>query len=141
MFAACPPEKYSLSNRLYRLIFGAILLLALYFDAIQVVYALVSLTAFEAVTNLRIPLLVSRLRYHNDGIPDEGSLGIQFRTRTSFEAERGFRLSVAAMLAISVFIFPDALWFIPWFMGFAILGAGVSGVCPMFLTLKWAGLK
>jgi len=130
-----------LSNRLYRMIFGVILLLALYFDSLQVVYVLVGLAAFEAITNLRIPLLVSRLRYHNDGNLDEGSLGIQFHVRTSFEAERGFRLSVAAMIAISIFAYPEALWFIPWFMGFAILGAGVSGVCPMFLALKWAGLK
>jgi len=123
------------------MIFGAILLLALYFDANQVVYVLVGLAAFEAITNLRIPLLVSQLRYGNDGDPEEGSLGIRFNTRTSFQAERGFRLSVAAILAISLFAFPDELWFFPWFMGFAILGAGVSGVCPMFLGLKWAGLK
>jgi len=130
-----------LSNRLYRMIFGVALLLALYFDTYQVVYVLVGLASFEAITNLRIPLLVSRLRYNTDGDPDEGSLGIQFHTRTSFEAERGFRLSVAAMIAISIFVYPEVLWFIPWFMGFAILGAGVSGVCPMFLALKWAGLK
>jgi len=129
------------SNRLYRMIFGAMLLLALYFDANQVVFALVGLAAFEAITNLRIPLLVSRLRYANDGDPDEGSLGIQFDARTSFEAERGFRLSIAVMLSLSIFAYPGVLWFIPWFMGFAILGAGVSGVCPMFLALKWAGLK
>jgi hypothetical protein len=86
-------------------------------------------------------LLVSRLRYANDGDPDEGSLGIHFDARTSFEAERGFRLSIAVMLSISIFAYPDVLWFIPWFMAFAILGAGVSGVCPMFLALKWAGLK
>jgi len=130
-----------MSNRLYRMIFGLTLLLALYFDANQVVFALVGLAAFEAITNLRIPLLVSRLRYDNNGDPDEGSLGIQFHSRTSFEAERGFRLTVAAILTISLFAYPDALWFFPWFMGFAILGAGVSGVCPVFLAMKWAGLK
>ncbi|GMQ87110.1 MAG: hypothetical protein BMS9Abin08_0308 [Gammaproteobacteria bacterium] len=130
-----------MSNRLYRMIFGTALLLALYFDVNQAIYALAGLAAFEAITNLRIPLLVSRLRYDNDGDPDEGSLGIQFRARTSFEAERGFRLTVAAMLAISLFVYPDALWFFPWFLSFAILGAGVSGVCPVFLAMKWAGLK
>ena len=130
-----------MSNRLYRMFFGATLLLALYFDVYQAVYALIGLAVFEAITNLRIPLLVSRLRYKNDGDPDEGSLGIQFPVRILFEAERGWRLSVAAMLTIGLFAFPDALWFFPWFMGFAILGAGVSGVCPMFLAMKWAGLK
>lgn len=130
-----------MSNRLYRLFFGATLLLALYFDVNQAVYALIGLALFEAITNLRIPLIVSRLRHDSDGDPDEGSLGIQFPVRTLFEAERGWRISVAAMLTISLFTFSDALWFFPWFMGFAILGAGVSGVCPMFLAMKWAGLK
>jgi len=123
------------------MVFGATLLVALYFDTNQAVYVLIGLAAFEAITNLRIPLLVSRLRYGNDGDPDEGSLGIQFHPRTSFEAERAFRLSVATMLSVSLFVYPDTLWFFPWFMGFAILGAGISGVCPMFVAMKWAGLK
>jgi hypothetical protein len=66
---------------------------------------------------------------------------VGFPGRTLFEAERGWRLSVATMLVISLFAFPDVLWFLPWFMGFAILGAGVSGVCPMYLAMRWAGLK
>lgn len=130
-----------MSNRLYRLLYGAILLVALYFELIVLIYVLIGLAVFEAVTNLRIPKLISRLRYGNDGDAAEGSIGIEFKTRTSFEAERGWRLTVASMLAISVFVFPDTLWFFPWFMGFAVLGAGVSGVCPMFLLMKWIGLK
>ncbi|HHJ17008.1 MAG TPA: DUF2892 domain-containing protein [Gammaproteobacteria bacterium] len=130
-----------MSNRLYRMMFGIALLLGLYFDALPVLYALIALAGFEAVTNLRIPRVVSKLRYGNTGDPCEGSLGIPFHARTAFEAERGWRLTVAAMLALGVFAYPEALWFVPWFMGFAILGAGISGVCPMFLAMKWAGLK
>ena len=121
--------------------FGITLLVSLYFDLYQAVNALMALALFEAVTNLRIPRIVSKLRLGNEGDPTEGSLGIQFRARTRFEAERAWRLAVTAMLAISLFIYPDTLWFFPWFMGFAIMGAGVSGVCPVFLALKWAGLK
>jgi len=130
-----------MSNRLYRLLFGLLLLIALYFDLYPMIYTLVGIAAFEAITNLRIPLVVSRLRGVETTDPNEGSLGISFHARTSFEAERGWRLLVALMLVISVFIFPDPLWFFPWFMGFAILGAGISGVCPMFLGLKWSGLR
>jgi len=130
-----------MSNRIYRLLYGASLLIALYFDLTVIIYLLIGMAIIEAVTNLRIPKLVSRLRYGNDGDPMEGTLGIDFNIRTSFEAERGWRLSVAAMLAISVFVFPETLWFFPWFMGFAVFGAGLSGVCPMFLLLKWLGLK
>lgn len=130
-----------MSNRLYRLLFGATLLIALYFDLNRIIEALILLSLFEAITNLRIPRLLSRIRFGNDGDPNEGSLGISFTQRTGFEAERGWRLTVFSMLAISYFVYPDTLWFFPWFMGFAILGAGVSGVCPVYLALKWAGMK
>ncbi len=130
-----------MSNRIYRLLFGAILVFALYFDVTVLLYPLIALATFEAVTNLRIPKLVSRNLHGSDGDPGEGCLSIQFTQRTGFEAERAWRLTVAALLAISLIAYPDRLWFLPWFMGFAILGAGISGVCPMFLLLKWAGLR
>ncbi len=130
-----------MSNRIYRLLYGITLLVSLYFDLHQAVNALIALAVFEAVSNLRIPRIVSKIRLGSEGDPSEGSLGIQFKTRTAFEAERGWRLAVALMLVISLFMYPDTLWFFPWFMGFAILGAGISGVCPVFLALKWAGLK
>ena len=129
------------SNRFYRLLFGIALLLSLYFDLHMVIYGLIALALAEAVTNLRVPRVVSHIRTGSDGDPSEGSLGINFRARTGFEAERGWRLAVAAMLVISLLVYPKALWFFPWFMGFAIMGAGISGVCPVFLALKWAGLK
>ncbi len=130
-----------MSNRTYRLIFGIALLLALYFDQHSVTYALIALALTEAVTNLRIPLVVSRIRHGYDGDSNEGSLGIPFKVRSNFEAERAWRLAVSIVLVISIFAFPQALWFFPWFMGFAILGAGISGVCPAFLAMKWVGLK
>lgn len=133
--------RHALTNRIYRLIFGIVLLLALYFDQQVVIYVLVALMLTEGITNLRIPLLVSRIRNGNSGAPNEGSLGIPFKVRTRFEAERAWRLTVAVMLLLSLFAYPQALWFFPWFMGFAILGAGISGVCPVFLALRWAGLK
>lgn len=130
-----------MSNRSYRLLYGIALLVSLYFDLHTVIYGLIALALFEAISNLRIPRLISRLRTGKDGDPHEGSLGIAFKTRTSFEAERGWRMAVALMLLVSLFVYPKTLWFFPWFMGFAITGAGISGVCPVFLALKWAGLK
>ena len=130
-----------MSNRTYRFFFGAILLVALYFELDTALYVLLGIVLFEALTNLRVPKLVSRARYGNDGDPDEGSLGICFKQRFPIEAERSWRLLVGAMLTISLYLVPDAMWVFPWFMGFAILGAGVSGVCPMFLFLRWTGFK
>jgi hypothetical protein len=123
------------------LLFGITLLVALYFDLRLVVYGLICLTLFEAITNLRVPRLISRLTNQPECDPDEGCLGVAFKVRTGFEAERALRLLVALFLLTSLEVFPDPLWFFPWFMGFALLGAGISGVCPMFLALKWAGLK
>ncbi len=130
-----------MSNRIYRLLYGMALLLALYFDQYIVIYLLIGLALVEAITNVRAPNVVSRIRYGHNGDPCEGSLGIPFKVRTGFEAERGWRLTISVMLLTSLLVYPQLLWFLPWFMGFAILGAGISGVCPIFLALKWAGLK
>lgn len=130
-----------MSNRTYRLLFGATLLLALYFDQYIAIYALIGLALAEAVTNIRIPSVISRIRRGSSVDPCEGSLGIPFKIRANFEAERAWRISVSVMLLTSLFAYPQLLWFFPWFMGFAILGAGISGVCPVLLGLRWAGLK
>jgi hypothetical protein len=128
-------------NRTYRLLFGIALLLSLYFDSRTGLYSLIALALFEAISNLRVPRVIRQLRHQEDCDPNEGALGIAFTARTRFEAERGWRLLVATFLTISIVAFPETLWFVPWFMGFAIMGAGISGVCPVFLALKWAGLR
>jgi hypothetical protein len=130
-----------MSNRTYRFFFGAALLVALYFEHSTMLYMLLGLVFFEALTNLRIPKLLSKARFGNNGDPDEGSLGICFKPRFGIEAERSWRLLVGTMLAMSLYVFPNGMWMFPWFMGFAILGAGVSGVCPMFLFLRWVGFR
>lgn len=129
-----------MSNRTYRLLFGLSLLLSLYFELQTALDALIALALFEAATNLRVPRVLCRLSHH-DSDAQEGSLGIAFRVRTGFEAERVWRLVVATFLVVSLFVFPKTLWFLPWFMGFAITGAGISGVCPVFLALRWAGFR
>ena len=130
-----------MSNRLYRLLYGALLLVGLYFDQALLINILIGLAVFEALTNLRIPKLISQLRFGNEGDPQEGTIGIDFKVRTNFEAERGWRISVAAMLLLSILVFPKMLWFFPWFMGFAIMGAGASSVCPVLLFIRWIGFK
>lgn len=130
-----------MSNRLYRLTVGLIIVSALYFDALPVIYGLIAVLLFEGVTNFRIPLLLSRLRYGHDGDASEGCLAIPFKDRIPFAAERAWRLMVGTILLIIFWQFEESLWFFPWFMGFAILGAGASGVCPMFLSLKWLGFR
>ena len=52
---------------------------------------------------------------------------------------------MAFMLGGSYFLWNEydieVIWLIPWFMGFAIMGAGVSGVCPGLLLMRWVGFK
>ena len=125
-------------NRTYRLLFGIALLLSLYFDSRTGLYSLIALALFEAISNLRVPRVIRRLRHQEDCDPKCAAPGVG---STFSEAELGWRLLVATFLTISIVVVPETLWFVPWFMGFAIMGAGISGVCPVFLALKWAGLR
>ncbi len=129
--------------RTYRLILGALLLLSLYFDLNYLMYSLVVILFLEGITNWRIPLLVQKIRGTSSTIDEanDNLAPLHRAYRFNFEAERAWRLVVASMLLITYVLFYDLLWFFPWFMGFAIFGAGASGVCPVLAGIKWAGFK
>jgi len=130
-----------MSNRLYRLFVGLILLIGLYFDLPGLIYALIIVVLLEGITNLRIPVLISEIRSDRSGDTTEGTLGITFKERFGFDAERAWRLLLGSVLIVVYVLFYDKVWYLAWFMGFAILGAGLSGVCPLFISLKWAGFR
>lgn len=129
-----------MSNRLYRLIVGLVLLTGLYFDLPALIYALIAETLFEGITNLRLTFLVSKMR-GNASDASEGTLGLPFHQRFKFDAERAWRLLLGSVLIVVYVIFFDTVWYLAWFMGFAVLGAGLSGVCPLFISLKWLGFR
>lgn len=58
-----------------------------------------------------------------------------------FSAERMFRFILVTFLIVSVQLFPEILWWMPWFVGFALIGAGLSGICPMVMALRWLGFR
>jgi hypothetical protein len=129
-----------MTERTFRIILGAILLAALYFDWRLVIYGYIVVLTFEGITNWRIPTLLSRLQ----GDPEAGAvcaLSPGDKARINFEAERALRLAVAAFLIISYVVFSKELWFFPWFIGFALFGAGLSGICPMVMGFRWAGFR
>jgi TctA family transporter len=129
-----------MTERTFRIILGAILLAALYFDWRLVIYGYIVVLIFEGITNWRIPILVSRLQ----GNPDAGSacaMSPGDQARINFEAERALRLVVAAFLVVSYILFNKELWFFPWFIGFALFGAGLSGICPMVMGFRWVGFR
>ena len=105
------------------------------------IYALIIVVLLEGITNLRIPVLISEMRFDNSGDSTEGTLGITFRERFGFDAERAWRLLLGSVLIVVYVFFYDEVWYLAWFMGFAIRGAGLSGVCPLFISLKWAGFR
>lgn len=127
-----------MTDRNYRLLFGLAILLTLYFDLTYVLYGLIGLIFLEGVTNWRIPLLVNRFMQKPGGnaLPVES-----FDFKWPFHVERTWRLVVGFMLFLTAVLFNEVAWFLPWFMGFAIFGAGVSGVCPMLLGLRSAGCR
>ena len=132
-----------MNNRTYRLLLGALILISLYFELDYLMYSLIVIMLLEGVTNWRIPILAQKLRGSPDAIAEKSdSLTPLHRGyRFNIEAERVWRLVVASMLLITYGLFYKQLWFFPWFMGFAIFGAGVSSVCPVLIGIKWIGYK
>ena len=129
-----------MNERTFRIILGAVLLVALYFDLRTLVYGFMGLLLFEAVTNWRIPKLISQMRGMPGGVTTcEVSSTPLFNI--NFEAERALRLAVVLFLLISYVLFTEDLWFFPWFIGFALFGAGLSGMCPMVMGFRRLGFR
>lgn len=126
-----------MTERSYRLLIGIWLVLALVLEWPEVIYVLMGLLLFEGITNLRVPLLLAR--YYPNVLPAADELAHQ--CVISFEAERALRLLMVAFLALALFVLQSLLWWLPWFIGFALIGAGLSGVCPMVLALRWVGMR
>lgn len=130
-----------MTDRQFRLGLGATLLACLYYDQLTLASCLVGYLVFEGITNWRLPLVIARLRNQPLESRSEQILVGDVAIRFSFDAERALRLLVASSLIVSLFVLPHALWWLAWFVGFAMLGAGISGVCPMLTVLKMAGFR
>jgi hypothetical protein len=126
-----------MSEKNFRIVLGAWLVLGLLLNSVPVIYALLALLLFEGLTNLRVPRVLVRVR---SGALEE-TADLNPNARVSFEAERALRLIVATLIIIPMSGIADFLWLLPWFVGFALIGAGLSGICPMVLALRWLGLR
>ena len=129
-----------MSERMFRVLQGIILLAGLYFDLRWLIYGLIVVLLCEGITNLRIPLLISRMRGVQFAAKPECAIS-PGASRINFEAERALRLAVAGFLIISYLLFSEQLWFFPWFIGFALFAAGLSGMCPMVMGFRWLGFR
>jgi len=130
-----------MSDRSYRTIIGLVLLIVLYFEFNYALYGIIVLLFVEALTNFRLPMLVELVR--NKLLQQDYTyvdVALVEKSKFNFESERVWRVTVGTFLFIGFYLV-DALWFFPWFMGFAIFGAGLSGVCPVLLAIRWLGFK
>ena len=126
-----------MSERIYRLLQGSYLLAVLYFELDLLVYILIGVLVFEALTNWRAPIWVSRIRYGKDILIDPYGDWCKF----DFASERMMRFTMAAMLAFTFIVIPDLAWFFPWFIGAMLLSAGITNICPMVMFYRYFGFR
>ena len=134
-----------MNERLFRLILGAMLFIALTLSALlesQIpMYIVLGVIAFEAITNWRIPIIVTRLRYGQDykqhldmATPNDRLLG-------KIEAERFLRVAVLGFVCLPYFITIEYIDFMPWFVATALALAGITNICPMVMFLRFIGMR
>jgi hypothetical protein len=131
-----------MNERAYLFLTGVIILLALYVESNVMIYSISALLLFEAVTDIRLTIFLQRMQHIT---LDSGLVLLRTRQRFNLDALRVLRFMVSSVLLISYAALHeygiDVIWFFPWFMGFAIMGAGASGVCPLLLALRWIGFR
>ena len=131
-----------MSERFYLFFVGLYILCALYLEVDMMIFGLSVLLVFEGLTNLRLTTILQNMRKITY---ETGLVAFKTKLRFNFEGLRAWRILVAVVLAASYISLHhynvDFLWFFPWFMGFAIMGAGVSSMCPMLMALRWVGFR
>ena len=129
-----------MTERAYRLVVGILMLSFLFFEMDYAMWTLLGLMAFEALTNWRIPILVSRALYPNETI--KVSEGENQGCTINYDAERILRWIVFILMLAGMLSYTEqALWFFPWFVALMLLLAGITGICPMVMALRKFGLK
>ena len=132
-----------MTNRIYRGGLGLLLLVSLYFDQPIMMYALIVMLFIEGISNILLPNIINTL-LDKTGWPIPEAIStdacLMSESLFHFSDERIWRLVVGAMLILT-YSNIEVLWFFPWFMGFAIFGAGLSGVCPVLLFIHWVRSK
>ena len=131
-----------MSERLFLFVVGAFILISLYIEIDMMMYVLCLWLLLEAITDIRLTTLTQKLMRRT--VPP-GLTVFQTQIRFDFDAFRVLRITVSVLLVAAFILINEyhieVLWFVPWFLGFAILGAGVSGICPTILLIRWIGFR
>lgn len=131
-----------MTERMYLFLVGAYILLALYLENTYMIYGLSAFLVLEGISGIRLTRLMQKARHVS---LSSGLVYFNTKARFGIDGLSAWRVFVAIVLVATYVLIHeygyDVLWFFPWFMGFAILGAGASGICPVLLALRWAGFK
>ena len=127
-----------MTERSFRFLQGIYLFITLAVGSDNMMYGIIIMYVYEGLTNLRIPILVSRIRYGKDFVYDPFT---KSTFRIKCDAERAQRVAAAIFLYVTYFVFPDAAWFGPWFLASIFLMAGITNMCPSVMFLRWVGFR
>ena len=134
-----------MNERIFRLILGAMLFIALTLAALLEtqlpIYIVLGIISFEGITNWRVPIIVTRLRYGNDYRQYLDTPPLNNRILGKIEAERFLRFAVLVFVTMPYFIHINYIEFLPWFVATALVLAGVTNICPMVMSLKYIGMR
>lgn len=128
-----------MTERIWRLILGALILTFLSWDLDLLLWCLIGFMFFEGITNIRMPVMISKLRY-GDAYYVAMSKNVHVLPSPRvihFEAERILRFTMGGALLITSVVYP--IWFFPWFVGLMLTMAGLTNICPMLMIIQWVG--
>jgi hypothetical protein len=128
-----------MTERAYRFILGLSMISFLLLQWDYAIYGIISILLFEGITNWRVPILISQIRYAGKDFQVTDSENEA--CALNFEAERFLRFAVSFFIILGFVAFPKELWFFPWFVGLNLLLAGISGICPMVMLFRKSGLR
>jgi len=131
-----------MSDRVYLFVVGISILAALYLESNAMIYVVVVILFLEGFSGWTLPRITQKIRKKQ---LEPGLLKLSKIPRFNIESFLVLRLVLSSVVLASYVAVHeynmDMLWFFPWFIGFAVLGAGVSGVCPVYLAIRWLGFK
>jgi len=130
-----------MTERWYRLIQGLYMIIALYLENDVMMYVFMGVLTFEALTNLRLPSMVTRLSFRKDNaalVEDDIECDL---AKFSIDSERLLRVVVVIFLLLSYVLFPEPIWFFPWFVAAMLFMAGITNICPMVMMFQYIGFR
>jgi hypothetical protein len=124
-----------MTEKIYRLVLGFSLLPLFYFEKDFAIFAIMGILLFEGITNLRAPVVF---------LLAQSSKKINFAKMVFLDflsPDRILRFVIAGLIYTSTQLYGEALWFFPYFIGFALIYSGVTNICPMIFAIKFGSRK